>query len=40
MTHFAISENTFFLLSVYDKSKQEVVTDAYISYLLGQLSDQ
>lgn len=38
ITHFAITDNTVFLLSVYDKSKQESVTDAYIKILLEQLS--
>lgn len=37
ITHLTISDNTVFLLSIYDKSKQESVTDAYIKLLLEQL---
>jgi mRNA-degrading endonuclease RelE of RelBE toxin-antitoxin system len=39
ITHLAISDDIVFLLSIYDKSKQESITDAYIKLLLEQLSD-
>lgn len=40
ITHIAVTESTVFLLSIYDKSKQESVTDAYIKLLLEQLSEK
>jgi mRNA-degrading endonuclease RelE of RelBE toxin-antitoxin system len=40
ITHLVITENTVFLLSIYDKSKQEAVSDAYIRHLLWQLPDK
>jgi len=40
ITHLAVSDDTVFLLSIYDKSKQESITDAYIKILLAQVSDK
>ncbi len=37
ITHFAIIDGTVFLLSIYDKSNQESVTDSYIKSLLDDL---
>ncbi|MCH7414130.1 hypothetical protein MM213_11575 [Belliella sp. R4-6] len=38
ITHFAFSDDTVYLLSIYDKSKQESITDTYIKSLLDFLS--
>jgi mRNA-degrading endonuclease RelE of RelBE toxin-antitoxin system len=40
ITHIAVTESIVFLLSIYDKSKQESITDAYIKLLLEQISDK
>lgn len=37
ITHFAITEDTVFLLSIYDKSTQDSVSDSYIIHLLDNL---
>nr|WP_244545487.1 hypothetical protein [Algoriphagus locisalis] len=37
ITNFAITEDTVYLLSIYDKSDQENITDAYIRALLNDL---
>ena len=35
ITHFQVIENSVFLLSIYDKSEQENISDKEISYLLA-----
>jgi len=37
ITNLAISEDTVYLLSIYDKSNQEKITDSYIKSLLKDL---
>ncbi|WP_339866682.1 type II toxin-antitoxin system RelE/ParE family toxin [uncultured Algoriphagus sp.] len=37
ITNFAISDDTVYLLSIYDKSDQENITDSYIKSLLRDL---
>ncbi|WP_339697910.1 type II toxin-antitoxin system RelE/ParE family toxin [Algoriphagus aquimarinus] len=37
ITNFAISDDTVYLLSIYDKSNQENITDSYIKSLLRDL---
>ncbi|WP_394366715.1 hypothetical protein [Algoriphagus ratkowskyi] len=37
MTNFAISDDTVYLHSIYDKSDQENITDLYIKSLLRGL---
>jgi len=37
ITSFVIHEDSIFLLSIYDKSEKESVTDAYIKALLDSI---
>lgn len=37
ITHFAISDDKVYLLSIYDKSIQDSVSDSYIKHLLDNL---
>jgi len=39
ITHFAVADDTVYLLSIYDKSNQESITDTYIKMLLEKLFD-
>lgn len=40
ITHVVLIENTVFLLSIYDKSDRENISDKELNELLDQLSDQ
>jgi hypothetical protein len=37
ITNFAITDDTVYLLSIYDKSGQESITDSYIKALIRDL---
>lgn len=39
ITHFVISEKIVFLLSIYDKSERDNISDADLDNLLSQLPD-
>ncbi|MBS9523744.1 type II toxin-antitoxin system RelE/ParE family toxin [Litoribacter ruber] len=40
ITHVALSENSVYLLSIYDKSGQESVTDSFITSLLSKIKPE
>jgi mRNA-degrading endonuclease RelE of RelBE toxin-antitoxin system len=35
VTHLQVSEKSVFLLAIYDKSEQEIITDKEVKYLLS-----
>ena len=37
ITHFVIAEDTVFLISIYDKSEKEILTDKELTELLKQV---
>jgi mRNA-degrading endonuclease RelE of RelBE toxin-antitoxin system len=39
ITHIVVKENTVLLLTIYDKSEKENITDKELQELLNQLSD-
>ena len=39
ITHIVIKDNTVFLLTIYDKSEKENITDKELKELLSQLKD-
>jgi len=39
ITYFISDESTVFLLSIYDKSEQDVITDSELAELLAAVAD-
>jgi len=39
ITYFVSDESTIFLLSIYDKSEQDVITDGELAELLASVAD-